>query len=98
MLNSEHDDALEAVPAAIVANVEPAMAHDPIKIARIVFACPHCRQKGKVIWSGEGAYRSLMRLASGFHVEEDRFPGARHVIICDHCDEIDAPRALIPSN
>ena len=38
--------------------------------------------------------RVLVRLSDGFHVEEERLPGARHVIICNNCDEIDAPRMV----
>ena len=58
----------------------------------IKFGCPHCGQTGEVIWDGQGEERSLVRLSDGFHVEEGRLPGARHVIICDVCDEIDPPR------
>jgi len=58
----------------------------------INFACPHCGQPGNIIWEGEGAERSLVLLSDGFHVEEGRLPGAKHVIICDRCDEIDPPR------
>ena len=60
--------------------------------SHIAFACPHCGQAGEVVWNGEGADRVLVRLSEGFHVEEGRLPGARHVIICDVCDEIDPPR------
>jgi hypothetical protein len=60
----------------------------------IRFACPHCGQSGEVIWEGDGAIRELIRLSNGFHVEEGRLPGARHVIICDSCDEID-PAGLV---
>jgi hypothetical protein len=62
----------------------------------INFACPHCGQTGEVEWSGEGAKRILVRLSAGFHIEEGRLPGAKHVVICDVCDELDAPR-LVPS-
>ena len=58
----------------------------------IKFACPHCGQSGEVVWEGRGVDRSLVQLSDGFHVEEGRLPGAKHVIICDACDEIDAPR------
>ena len=34
----------------------------------------------------------LVRLSKGFHVEEGRLSGARHVIICNECDEIDTLR------
>jgi len=68
------------------------MAGDRIKVSQIQFACPHCGQKGTVSWRGEGADRTLIRLSKGFHVEDGRLPGARHVIICDQCDEIDPPR------
>jgi hypothetical protein len=61
---------------------------------KILFACPHCGQAGEVEWSGEDSDRILVRLSSGFHVEEARLPGARHVIICDGCDEIDPPGLL----
>jgi hypothetical protein len=47
---------------------------------------------GEVTWNGEGAERALVLLTDQFHVEEGRLPGARHVIICNHCDEIDPPR------
>jgi hypothetical protein len=56
------------------------------------FACPHCGQSGEVVWAGSGVDRSLTRLSDGFHVEGGRLPGAKHVIICGTCDEIDAPR------
>jgi transcription elongation factor Elf1 len=56
------------------------------------FACPHCGQSGEVVWEGLGVERGLVRLSNGFHVEVGRLPGAKHVIICDVCDEIDAPR------
>jgi hypothetical protein len=56
---------------------------------QIDFACPHCGQKGGVVWRGDGPGRELMRLSDGFHIEEGRLPGARHTIICDACDEID---------
>jgi hypothetical protein len=62
----------------------------------IEFACPYCGQQGWVAWSGEGKDRELARLTNGFHVEEGRLPGARHVIVCDHCDEIDPPRSSSP--
>jgi hypothetical protein len=58
----------------------------------IWFACPHCGQAGEVVWSDDGANRELVRLSNGFHVEEGRLGGARHVIICDACDEIDPAR------
>jgi hypothetical protein len=60
------------------------------------FACPHCSQSGNVAWRGAGAARELVSLSNGFHVEEGRLPGARHVIICDACDEIDPPGILKP--
>ena len=67
------------------------------KKALIRFACPHCGQTGEVLWSGDGADRALVRLSSGFHVEDGRLPGTRHVIICGSCDEIDpAPSAKAP--
>ncbi len=62
----------------------------------IRFGCPHCGQKGEVVWRGGGAGRELVRLSSGFHVEEGRLPGARHVIVCNACDEIDPPRIAEP--
>ncbi len=71
------------------------MARDPVAISRIEFACPHCGQKGEVVWRGEGADRAVVRLSDGFHVEEGRVPSGRHVIICDRCDEIDPPGTLI---
>ena len=55
----------------------------------IDFACPHCGQKGEVFWSDKDGARTLVRLSTGFHVEEGRLAGARHVIVCDVCDEID---------
>ena len=61
---------------------------------RIDFACPHCGQTGEIVWQGDGDERELVRLSKGFHVEEGRLPGARYVIICTSCDEIDAPRLL----
>jgi hypothetical protein len=64
---------------------------------RIKFACPHCGQSGEVVWQGEGAERELVRLSEGFHVEEGRLPGAKHLIICNVCDEIDPP-GLVPSS
>ena len=64
----------------------------------IKFACPHCGQAGEVVWSdNHGAARSLVRLSDGFHIEEGRLPGAKHVVICNACDEIDPPRLVIPS-
>ena len=62
----------------------------------INFACPHCGQMGEVVWLGDGAIRELVRLSSGFHVEEGRLPAARHVIVCNACDEIDPPRVVKP--
>jgi hypothetical protein len=62
----------------------------------IKFGCPHCGQAGEVDWGGAGADRVLLRLSSGFHVEEGRLPGARHVIVCNVCDEIDAAGPLQP--
>ena len=62
----------------------------------IQFACPHCGQKGEVVWNGESNRRKLISLSKGFHVEEGRLRGAKHVIICDACDEIDAPQAAVP--
>jgi hypothetical protein len=44
-----------------------------------------------------GGDRVIVRLSNGFHVEEGRLPGARHVIICGQCDEIDPPRTIEPS-
>ena len=38
---------------------------------------------------GNRETRELIRLSNGFHVEEGRLTGARHVIVCDVCDEID---------
>ena len=61
----------------------------------IDFACPHCGQKGEVVWNGENKERVLVSLTSGFHLEEGRLPGAKHVIICNTCDEIDPPRVVI---
>lgn len=60
----------------------------------IKFACPHCGQAGDVVWNGMKGERTLVRLSSGFHVEEGRLPGTMHVIICSACDEIDPPRVL----
>jgi hypothetical protein len=60
---------------------------------RIDFACPHCGQRGEVVWRGTKAERAIVRLFAGFHVEEGRLPGARPVIVCDVCDEIDPARA-----
>lgn len=60
----------------------------------ISFACPYCGQSGKVVWQGDGAKRELVTLSEGFHVEEGRLPGARHVLVCDNCDEIDPPRVI----
>ena len=47
----------------------------------IKFACPHCGQAGDVVWNGMKDERTLVRLSSGFHVEEGRLPGTMHVII-----------------
>jgi hypothetical protein len=58
----------------------------------IKFACPHCGQTGEVVWNGVREQRELVRLSDGFHLEDGRFPGAKHVIVCDTCDEIDPPR------
>jgi len=60
----------------------------------INFACPHCGQRDEAVWEGEGKERVLLRLSNGFHAEEGRLPGARHVIICNACDEIDPVRTL----
>ena len=62
----------------------------------ITFACPHCGQAGYVLWNGDGATRALVLLSGGFHVEEGRLKGARHVIVCDACDELDPVRAITP--
>jgi|GEM_PF-2962199 len=59
---------------------------------RINFACPHCGQSGEVVWNGMHQDRALIHLSPGFHIEEERLPGTKHVIICDMCDEIDPPR------
>lgn len=67
-------------------------AKAPVK--HIKFACPHCGQSGEVVWTGTGADRELEKLSHGFHVEQGRLPGARHVIICDACDEIDPVKAV----
>lgn len=66
-----------------------------MKGAPIKCGCPHCGQPGSVVWRGDGAKRELVRLSKGFHVEEGRLPGARHVIICDQCEEIDPPRLVL---
>jgi len=58
------------------------------------FGCQHCGQAGEVVWRGEGADRELVRLSGGVHVEEGRLPGARHIIVCNNCDEIDPPRII----
>jgi hypothetical protein len=58
----------------------------------IAFACPHCGKPGAVVWKDDGQERNFVRISDGFHVEEGRVSGARHVIICDACDEIDPPR------
>jgi hypothetical protein len=58
----------------------------------ISFACPHCGQTGEVVWKDDGSERRLGRLSDGFHVEQGRASGARHVIVCDACDEIDSLR------
>ena len=63
-----------------------------MKDNHIQFGCPHCGQKGEVVWKGKNEAREMVRLSGGFHVEAGRLPGARHVIICDVCDEIDPPR------
>ncbi len=60
---------------------------------RIAFACPHCGQYGEVVWRDDGPERTLISLKDGFHIEEGRLPGARHVIVCDACDEIDPLRS-----
>jgi hypothetical protein len=60
-------------------------------VTHIDFACPHCGQAGEVVWGEEDGARALVRLSDGFHVEEGRLPGAKHVIICNVCDEIDPP-------
>ena len=58
----------------------------------VAFACPHCGLKGEAVWNDEGNDRTLIRLSDGFHVEEGRISGARHVIVCNVCDEIDPLR------
>ena len=60
----------------------------------IKFACPYCGQKGTVVWGMDGQDRELITLSKGFHVEENRLPGSRHVIICGSCDQIDPPGLL----
>ena len=60
--------------------------------SHIDFGCPHCGQAGEVDWEGHGSGRRLVRLSKGFHIEEGRLAGAKPVIICDVCDEIDPPR------
>ena len=57
----------------------------------IKFACPHCGQAGEIVWQGEGAERTLVRLSDGFHVEDGQLPGVRKVLVCKTCDEIDRP-------
>lgn len=63
----------------------------------IKFGCPHCGQSGEVFWQGDGAQRIIIELSHGFHIEHGRLPDAKHVIICDACDEIDPPRVLTAS-
>ena len=58
----------------------------------IHFAGPHCGQMGEVTLNGDGAERVLVLLTDEFHIEEGRLPGTRHVVICNHCDEIDPLR------
>jgi hypothetical protein len=64
-----------------------------VKEKRIAFACPHCGQYGEVVWRDDGHERMLVRLQEGFHVEEGRLPGAKHVIVCDACDKTDPLRS-----
>jgi hypothetical protein len=64
-------------------------------LIHIPFACPHCGQAGEIVWKDHGNGRTLVRLSSGFHVEEGRISGARHVIICNACDEIDPLRVYL---
>jgi hypothetical protein len=47
----------------------------------IRFGCPHCGQTGEVVWSGENEARTLVHLSDGFHIEEGRLAGAKHVVI-----------------
>ncbi len=49
----------------------------------IRFACPYCGQSGEVVWRGDGGERELVSLSDGFHIEEGRLAGARHVIVCN---------------
>lgn len=60
----------------------------------IKFACPHCGQQGEVVWKGIGVERDLVRLSEGFHVEEGRGIGTRHIVVCNSCDEIDPVNVL----
>ena len=59
----------------------------------VAFACPYCGQAGEIVWKDAGNERSFVRLSNGFHVEAGRIAGARHVLICDACDEIDPLRS-----
>ena len=60
----------------------------------IKFNCPYCGQEGDLVWDGDGPEPELVKLSDGFHVEKDRLPGHRHVIVCNACDQIDPPALL----
>ncbi len=52
------------------------------------FRLPPLRPGGK--GRGDGPARDLVQLSDGFHVEEGRVAGARHVIVCDEIDPVGA--------
>jgi len=64
----------------------------------IKFGCPHCGQSGEVVWNGDEGDRNLVRLSDGFHIDEGRAPAAKHLVICNACEEIDPPCLVIPSH
>ncbi len=62
----------------------------------IRFGCPYCGQQGEVVWNSSNAGHELIRLSNGFHIEDERIPGERLIIICNVCDEIDPPGVVNP--
>ena len=59
--------------------------------------CPHCGQAGAIFWEENalghrhcGPQRRLVNLSAGFHAENGRTQSGDPLIICSHCDTIQA--------
>jgi Zn ribbon nucleic-acid-binding protein len=54
--------------------------------------CPHCAQPGAVVWEEntldnrkDGIQRTLVRVPSGFHVQDGTTASGDPLIVCDRC-------------